>query len=396
MNKFAQDMPLLSKCIDGQRITYLDSASTTPKPHSVIAAIERYYRDLGANVHRGVHALSQETTDAYERARYTVAEFIGADPNEIIFTRNTTESINLLSYTLGLTKEDEVIFPASEHHSNFLPWIYHAKPVIMSLDELGIAKWASLKELITKRTKLISVGHVSNVTGVIAPIEEMTDIAHRHGIPILIDAAQSISHIPINVKTIGCDFMAFSSHKMFGPSGIGALYVNKERYPSLSLFNVGGGMVETNFSDRFIPKLPPDAFEAGTPAIEAALGFEAAVKYLMTIGIKTVFEHSQNIGAHCCKELGKIPGTKIIGGNQFGENRISICAFSLDNSSLTLNQLAQILSNSYKIMVACGSHCTHVLHHHMKLENTLRVSAHIYNSDEDIDHLIKAIHDNLF
>ncbi|MCA1663156.1 MAG: aminotransferase class V-fold PLP-dependent enzyme, partial [Myxococcales bacterium] len=212
-NKYKADFPLLSQEVDGMPITYLDSASTTPKPRSVIDAVTRYYTQMGANVHRGVHPLGEASTQAYERARHAVAALIGASPHEIVFTRNATESFNLVAQGLGLDKEDEVVFPASEHHSNYMPWRLKAKTVLVDIDDEAVPRYQQLKERLSPRTRLVTLAHVSNVTGVVAPVEEWIATAHAAGVPVMVDASQSISHLPLDVKKLDCDFLAFSSHK---------------------------------------------------------------------------------------------------------------------------------------------------------------------------------------
>ena len=391
MNNYAKHFPLLSQTLDGMPITYLDAASTTPKPQSVIDAVTHYYTHLGANVHRGVHPFSEGTTQAYEQTRYALAALIGASPSEIIFTRNATESINLISHCLGLAKTDEIIIPASEHHSNMLPWQAHATTRLINVDESGMADWLSIKDYISPKTKLIAVGHVSNVTGMIAPIEKMAAIAQAHGIPILVDASQSISHLPINVKEIGCDFMAFSSHKMFGPSGVGILYVNQDKFDLLSLFNVGGGMVLSTEDDHFVPLDAPFAYEAGTPNIEGVIGLYEAINFINSIGFDTITAHSQMIGDYCHHALGELPGIKILGGQVPASERIAICSFALPELSLTHTHIAQMLANSQSILLSAGTHCAHVLHRQIDLPGTIRISAHLYNDTQDIDKVVSAL-----
>lgn len=206
------DFPLLQRELDGARITYLDSASTTPKPRAVIDAVTRYYTEMGANVHRGVHPLGEASTAAYERARYAVASLIGASPTEIVFVRNATEAFNLVAHGLGLAPDDEVVFPASEHHSNYMPWRLAARPVLVDIDDDAVPRYGQLAERLTPRTRLVTLAHVSNVTGVVAPVEDWIATARAQGVPVMVDASQSISHLPIDVRKLDCDFLAFSSH----------------------------------------------------------------------------------------------------------------------------------------------------------------------------------------
>ncbi len=285
--------PLLERGYDGSPFIYLDSASTTPKPRSVIAAVTRYYDELGANVHRGVHPIAEASTEEYERARHRVAALIGAQPAEIVFTRNATDSFNLLARALGLAADDEVVFPASEHHSNYMPWRGAATPELVDIDDEAVPKWSQLAARLGKRTRLVSVAHVSNVTGVVAPVEEWIATAHAAGVPVMLDASQSIAHLPIDVRALDVDFMGFSSHKMFGPNGVGVLYVRRDHFATLGLGNVGGGMVAMHAEDRFEPREAPFRYEAGTPNIEGVIGLGAAVDYLQGIGMAKIAAHSR-------------------------------------------------------------------------------------------------------
>src|SRR5580704_11368448 len=238
--------PMLGRTLDGRPLALLDSASTTPKPRCVIDAVVQYYERCTANVHRGVHALGQEATQLYDAARLEAAGLVGAAPDEVVFVRGTTEAINLLAHVLSLGPDDEVIFPASEHHANFLPWRVRAHPVPMAIDDDGVPRWEALESLFSPRTRLVAIGHVSNVTGCLAPVNEVVRAAHARGIPVLLNAAQSLSHLPIDVRTLDVDFLAASSHKAFGPSGVGILYAKRDRMREFPLYQVGGGMVAMN------------------------------------------------------------------------------------------------------------------------------------------------------
>ena len=280
-----EGFPLLERGYDGAPFIYLDSASTTPKPREVIAAVTRYYETLGANVHRGLYPLAEAATEEYEQARHRVAALIGAQPSEIVFTRNATDSFNLVARALALTADDEVVFPASEHHSNYLPWLLAARPVLVDLDDEAVPKWSQLKARLGKRTRLVAVAHASNVTGAVAPLEEWIATAHAAGVPVLVDASQSVAHLPLDVHALDVDFLGFSSHKMFGPNGVGVLYVRRDRFADLKLGNVGGGMVALLDDDRFEPLEAPFRYEAGTPNVEGVIGLGAAVDYLLRIGM---------------------------------------------------------------------------------------------------------------
>ena len=392
-SKYKSDFPLLAQEVDGMPITYLDSASTTPKPKSVIDAVTRYYTQMGANVHRGVHPLGEASTQAYERARLAVAQLIGASPHEIVFTRNATESFNLVAQGLGLGHEDEVVFPASEHHSNYMPWRLKAKTVLVDIDDEAVPRYQQLKERLTKQTKLVTLAHVSNVTGVVAPVEEWIATAHAAGVPVMVDASQSVSHLPIDVKKLDCDFMAFSSHKIFGPSGVGVLYVRKDRFEHLQLWNVGGGMVNYHGEDRYEVREAPFRYEAGTPNIEGAIGFGAAIDYVRAAKLTEIAKHSQALGAQMVAGLSALPGARVLGAHVPANQRVALCTISLPVPSMTQANIGRLLADSHGILVSGGFHCAHILHHRIHLDGTLRASAHLFNDEEDVERLIGALRD---
>jgi cysteine desulfurase / selenocysteine lyase len=392
-NKYKSDFPLLSRDVDGMPVTYLDSASTTPKPRPVIDAVMRYYTEMGANVHRGVHPLGEASTQAYERARHAVATLIGASPQEIVFTRNATESFNLVAQGLGLTGEDEVVFPASEHHSNYMPWRLKAKTVLVDIDDDAVPRYQQLKERLSPRTRLVTLAHVSNVTGVVAPVEEWIATAKAAGVPVMVDASQSISHLPIDVKKLDCDFLAFSSHKIFGPSGVGVLYVRKDRFDNLQLWNVGGGMVNYHGEDRFEVREAPFRYEAGTPNIEGAIGLGAAIEYVRAAKLTEIEKHSHALGAQLVEGLRALPGAKVLGARVPPERRIALCTVSVPVPSMTQANIARLLADSQAICVSGGYHCAHILHHRIQLDGTLRASAHLFNDEEDVERLIGALRD---
>jgi cysteine desulfurase/selenocysteine lyase len=388
------EFPLLARSLGEHPLVFLDAASTTPKPRVVIDAVREHYETSTANVHRGVHPLGELATEQYEAARLEVASLISASPSEIVFVRGTTEAINLVAHGLELDHEDEVIFPASEHHANFLPWRVRAKPVIVPIDEGGVPRWDAVEKLIGPKTKLLAFAHASNVTGAIAPVKAMVAIAKARGVPVLLDAAQSLSHVPIDVRDLGVDFLAASSHKAFGPSGVGILYAKKERLAKLALYQVGGGMVALNRdaddAHDFVPLDAPFRFEAGTPAIEATIGFGAAVKFLRSLGWDAIAEHERGLGAHLFESLANIRGVKILGGPHH-ESRLALATFVVDTPGVEQEHVARMLADNAGICVSGGYHCTHVLHARAHLNGTVRASAHVYNTKEEIDVLARAV-----
>ena len=386
-----EGFPLLERGYDGAPFIYLDSASTTPKPREVIAAVTRYYETLGANVHRGLYPLAEAATEEYEQARHRVAALIGAQPSEIVFTRNATDSFNLVARALALTADDEVVFPASEHHSNYLPWLLAARPVLIDLDEEAVPKWSQLEARLGKRTRLVAVAHASNVTGAVAPLEEWIATAHAAGVPVLVDASQSVAHLPLDVHALDVDFLGFSSHKMFGPNGVGVLYVRRDRFADLKLGNVGGGMVALLDDHRFEPREAPFRYEAGTPNVEGVIGLGAAVDYLLRIGMGTIAAHSRALAAQLIEGLEGLPNATVLGRS--ARDRIALATVSLPWPAMRQQDIARLLADAHAIFVSGGFHCAHVLHHRLRLDGTLRASAHLYNDAGDIEAFIRALRD---
>ncbi len=393
------EFPLLGRTLEGHPLVYLDSASTTPKPRAVIDAVTDYYERCTANVHRGVHALGTEATQRFDAARLEAASLVGAAPDEIVFVRGTTEAINLLRHALSLGPDDEVVFPASEHHANWLPWRMNTRPVPMPIDEDGVPRWETLELLLTPRTKLVSIGHVSNVTGCIAPVAEVVHAAHARGIPVLLDAAQSISHMAVDVKKLDVDFLAASSHKAFGPSGVGILYAKREQLRGFPLYQVGGGMVALNEDvlgpapSHMVPRDVPFRFEAGTPAIEATIGFGAAIRWMRALGMATIREHDMAQARYLVARLREIPGVRVLAADMPPERRIALATFVVDAPGMTQENVARALGDMYGVCVSGGHHCAHVLHARVHLEGTVRASPHVFNTTEDIDRLVEGVRD---
>ncbi|HQT95112.1 MAG TPA: cysteine desulfurase [Thermoanaerobaculaceae bacterium] len=385
------DFPLLERTIDGRPIVYLDSASTAPKPRCVIDAIVGMYNRHTANVHRGVHVLSEEATEAFEGARAEVASFLNASPGEIVFTRNSTEGVNLVAHGLGFAPGDEVVLTALEHHSNFLPWRMAARAVPVGLDDDGMPPYDEVERLFSPRTRLLALAQVSNTTGVVAPVEQWIAAAHARGLPVLVDAAQSASHLPIDVRALDCDFLVLSGHKVLGPSGIGVLYGKRERLAQLALYQTGGGMVRHHGDDGFEPHDVPQRFEAGTPNIEGAVGLGAALSYLRGLDMDAVRAHSLALGRRLVEGLQGIPGVRIIAGSAPLERRIGLATFTLEAAGLSQESLARVLCDRYQIIASGGYHCAHILHDRMKLAGTVRVSTHVFNTHAEIDFALAAL-----
>lgn len=391
------EFPLLKRTIDGHPLVYLDTASTTPKPRAVIDAVVHYYEECTANVHRGLYTLGEEATRLYDAARLEVAALLGAGPDELVFVRGTTEAINLVASSM-LTKEDEVVFPASEHHANWLPWRYHATAVPMPIDDDGVPRWETLPDLLTPKTKLVSIGHVSNVTGAIAPVADVVATAHARGIPVLLDAAQSLSHLPIDVKKLDIDFLAASSHKAFGPTGVGVLYAKRAHLARFPLYQVGGGMVAVNEdigADRidrgFVALDAPFRFEAGTPAIEAAIGFGAAIRWMRAVGMDAIRRHDEVLARKMIRELSAIPGVRVLAGDLPADKRVALVTFVVDTPAMTQENVSRALCDLFGVCVSGGYHCTHVLHARTKLAGTVRASPHVFTTSEEIDRLVEGV-----
>jgi cysteine desulfurase/selenocysteine lyase len=389
--------PMLSRDLNGAPLAFMDSASTTPKPRAVIDAVTHYYETCTANVHRGVHSLGSEATQLFDAARLEAAGLIGASPDEIVFVRGTTEAINLVAHAMQLGPDDEVVFPASEHHANWLPWRVRAKPVPMPIDPDGVPRWETIESLLRPKTKLVSFAHVSNVTGTIAPVDHVVAAAHARGIPVLLDAAQSLSHLAIDVKKLGVDFLAGSSHKAFGPSGVGILYAKRERLAGFPLYQVGGGMVAMNEDivagapSHFTPREVPFRFEAGTPAIEATIGFGAAIRWMRAIGMAAIREHDVAMARYLIDGLRAIEGVRVLAGDVPVDKRIALATFVVDAPAMTQENVARALCDMFGICVSGGYHCTHVLHARAKLDGTVRASPHIFNTRAEIDRLLEGV-----
>ena len=392
------DFPVLGRKIHNNfPLVYLDSAATSQKPTSVIETMADYYRKMNANIHRGVHTLAEEATAAYETARLKVADFIGATTSqEIIFTRNTTESINLVAKTWGQTNlnpGDVILLTEMEHHSNLVPWQMLAAEKQLQLEfvpvnDQGALDLTEYERLLSLQPRLVSFTHMSNVLGTINPAKEMIQAARKAGAVTLLDAAQSIPHLAVNVKDLDVDFLAFSAHKMLGPTGIGVLWGRKNLLEAMPPFLGGGDMIKKVFLRSFSANDLPHKFEAGTPSIAEAIGLGAAIDYLQKIGMNAVLAHEQMITAYALEKLTEISGLKPL-GPQNALLKGGVIAFTLDG--IHPHDVAQIL-DSRGIAVRAGHHCAMPLHEILQAEASTRASFYIYNDKQDVDRLIEGLH----
>ena len=392
-----EKFPILSRKIyDKYPLVYLDNGATTQKPLCVLDAMREEYLNVNANVHRGVHYLSQQATDLHEQARETVRQFINAgSTSEIIFTRGTTESINLVasSFVEAYMKAgDEVLVTAMEHHSNIVPWQLQAKKngivvKVIPMSDDGVLDISAMDNLITDRTKLVSVTHISNVLGTINPIKDIVAIAHRHGVPCMVDGAQSAPHIKIDVQELDCDFFAFSGHKMYGPTGIGVLYGKEKFLEEMPPYQGGGEMIGTVSFEKTTFADLPFKFEAGTPDYVATHGLATAVHFMEEIGLANIEAHERELTSYALDKMQAIPGMRIFGPTN-AEKRDAVISFLVgDIHHLDMGTLLDRLG----IAVRTGHHCAEPLMHRLGINGTVRASFALYNTKEEIDILVNGI-----
>ena len=401
--KIRKDFPILKRKINNHPLIYFNNAATSQKPRQVIGAIKDFYENHNENVHRAVHTLSLEASELYESAHEAVASFINASGmEEVVFVRGTTEAINLVAYAWGLRslkEDDEVVLSLMEHHSNIVPWeivskINGFKIKYAEVNSDGTLNYESFEKVLSKRTKIVCLSHVSNVTGIINDVKRVARTAHEHGALMLVDGAQSVPHMPVNVKDLDADFVAFSGHKMLGPMGIGVLYGKREVLEELEPFQGGGEMIrEVSFDKRtkrcsITWNVLPWKFEAGTPNVGGAVGLMEAVRYLKRIGMNNVKEHEERLTEYalprmqdCCKRL-EVYGTKDT------SIKCGIIPFGVDG--LSSHDVALFLDN-YGIMIRSGFHCAQPLHEVFKLNSSARASFYIYNTREEIDTFIEVL-----
>ena len=390
------DFPILERQVNGKRLIYLDNAATTQKPRSVLDALDAYYSQTNANVHRGLHTLAEEATSLFEATRDKTAAFIGGvKREEIIYTRNATEAINIVADSWGaanIEKGDRIVITQMEHHANLVPWIMLAKKTgadlqYIPIDGEGYLDLADIQEIINPRTKLVAVTHMSNVLGTINPVEELIALAHKRGAVALIDGAQSVPHMPVDVGAMDADFMAFSAHKMLGPTGIGILYGKEELLSRMYPVSYGGEMISmVTFDDVTWAELPWK-FEAGTPNIAGAAAFSPALDYLNDIGMDAVREHEKELTGYALDRLAELNSIRIFGPRDV-EHRGG--AVSFVDSDIHPHDLAQFL-DSFGIAVRAGHHCAQPLARLLGVSSTVRASFYIYNDKEEIDRLVDAL-----
>lgn len=395
IEQIRQDFPILQiKNRQGKPLVYLDNAATTQKPRAVIDRLQAYYAEGNANIHRGIYELAQKATEDYEESRVKIQKFIGAKhAEEIIFVSGTTEGINLVASSFlapRLKAGDEVMITAMEHHANLVPWQIlcqqcQAKLVIIPIDEQGDVNMEIYRQLLNKRTRFVTLVHTSNTLGTINPVEEMIALAKERDIPVLIDGAQSIAHQKIAVQEMNCDFFTFSGHKIYGPTGIGALYVKKELLEKMNPYRYGGEMIRTVSYEKSTFNRVPHKFEAGTPHISGAIGLGAALEYVQKIGIENIKAHLQMLLEYATPKMLAIPGLRIIGQAQ---QKSSIISFLINE--VHPHDIGTILNES-GVAIRAGHHCTMPLMHYYEIPGTARASFGLYNNLEDIDKLLEAL-----
>ena len=387
------DFPTLGQKINGNDLVYLDNAATTQKPRSVINAVNDYYKKTNSNIHRGVHTLSQKATEKYEKAREKVAKFINSNEKEIIFVRGATEAINLVanSYVRPLLKpKDQIIITEMEHHANIVPWqmICNEKGAelkILPINKKGELITDGLEKLINGKTKFMAINHVSNSLGTVNNIRKIVEIAHKHKIKILIDGAQAVQHIPVDVEQIDADFYCFSGHKIYAPTGIGVLYGKKNLLDEMPPYQGGGDMIKSVTFEKTIYNDVPNKFEAGTPNISGAIGLGTAIDYILKIGIENIAKHEANLLNYATEKIKQIKGVEIIGN---ANEKASVLSFTMEN--IHPHDIGTIM-DSHGLAIRAGNHCTQPVMDFYSIPATARASFAIYNDKNDVDKLISSV-----
>ena len=394
IEQIRNDFPILNQKVNGKPLIYFDNGATTQKPSVVMDAISQYYNEINSNVHRGVHHLSQVSTERYEHSRDIVQQFIGAKSREeIVFSKGTTDAINIVASSWAtefLNEDDEIIISTMEHHSNIVPWQMackkkKAKLIVAPINNQGELLLDKLKEKVNNRTKLISITHISNTLGTINPIEKIIAFAKSKGIAVLIDAAQSVAHMKIDVKELDCDFLVFSGHKLFGPTGTGVLYAKKKWLDQMPPYQGGGDMIKEVSFEKTTYNDPPHKFEAGTPNISGIIGLATAIEYVQNLGFKFIQQQEQDLLSFATNEMNKIDEIEIIGT---ASNKASVISFLVKGThpfdvGTILDQLG--------VAIRTGHHCTQPLMNFYKIPGTARVSFSFYNTIDEMKYFIKAL-----
>ena len=394
LNNIKNQFPIFSKKINGKSLVYLDSSNSSQKPINVLNKLDEFYRYEFSNVGRSIHSLAVKATNKFDETRVSIKNFINAkSKDEIIFTKNATESINLVASTFGqqnINKGDEILITELEHHSNYVPWHYLRKikgAVIKfaPINEDGDIEINKFEKLITPKTKIVGITHLSNVTGTIVPVKEIVEIAHKKNIPVLIDGCQSAPHIKIDVQDIDCDFYVMSAHKVYGPTGVGILYGKKKWLENLPPYMGGGGMISEVKKDKITYASLPEKYEAGTMPTAEVIAFNESIKFMNSIGIENLMNHEKELTNYALEKLKKMNSVKIIGNPK---NKAGVISFTI--KGIHPHDIATILDED-GVAIRAGHHCCQILHEKLNLSATARVSLGIYNTKEDIDILCKAI-----
>lgn len=394
VTRIRAEFPILARTVRGRPLVYLDNAATTQKPRAVLDALTHFYAESNANVHRGVHELSERATAEFEAARETVARFLNAaSPREIIFTRNATEAINLVAQTFGLEqvgRGDEVLITEMEHHSNIVPWQMlcerqGARLRVVPVNDEGELRMEELERLLGARPKLLAITHLSNALGTINPVREIVSMAHALGVPVLVDGSQAAYHLPVDVRAIGCDFYAITGHKIYGPTGIGALYGREAVLDKMPPYQGGGDMISSVTFEKTTYNVLPYRFEAGTPNIAGAVGLGKAIEYLTSVGLERVAEHESEVLAYGTARLAEIPGLKLIGT---ARRKASILSFVIDG--VHPHDIGTIVDRE-GVAIRTGHHCAQPLMSRYGVPATARASLAMYNTSDEIDALVSAL-----
>ncbi len=400
VERIRADFPILRQVINGYPLVYLDNAATTQKPRQVIDALVAYYETTNANIHRGIHTLSMRATDQYEAVRGKAAGHIGAaDPHHIVFTRNTTEAINLVAHAWGssrLKAGDEIVLTEMEHHSNIVPWQLLAARTgavlrYIRIDDAGYLSQDSMREVIGPKTRVVSVVHASNVLGTINPVAEIAQMAHAVGAVVLVDGAQSAGHLPVDVEALGCDFFAFSAHKMLGPTGVGVLWGRGELLNAMEPFLGGGDMISVVREESSTWAELPHKFEAGTPNIADVIAFGAALDYLAAFGAPVLRAHEEDLTAYAMDALRRIDGLVIHGPARVAD-RVGAVSFSL--GEIHPHDVSTVL-DSRGVAIRAGHHCAQLLMRRLRVPATNRASFALYNTPEEVDKLVDGLHETI-